>query len=151
MRCDSRLSVALHVLLHMGEANGPVTSESLGPRMALNPVVLRRTLGGLRDAGIVRAVKGHGGGWSLARPLEEVTLADVYAALGSPSLFGIGHHDERPGCLVEQAVNRALGNALDEAEARLLAQLRGISLADLAADVRREGWHLHHAKGHNHA
>jgi Rrf2 family protein len=140
MRRDSRLSVALHVLVHMNELDALVSSETLGPMLGINPVVLRRTMAGLRDAGIVRSEKGHGGGWSLARRLEDVTLADVYEALGTPAPFGIGPRVESPGCSVEQAVNRALEKALDEAEALLRARLRSISLAELAADVRNRGW-----------
>ena len=147
MRRDSRLSVALHVLLHLGEMGEAVTSETLGPMLDINPVVLRRTMAGLRDAGIVRSAKGHGGGWSLSRKLESITLGQVYAALGTPALFSIGHRVESPGCLVEQAVNRALGKALDDAEALILAQLRSISLADIAGDVRRKGFHSHFKKG----
>jgi len=60
----------------------------------------------------------------------------VYDALGTPTLFAIGHRVESPGCLVEQAVNRTLGKALDQAEALFLAQLRSTSVADLATDVR---------------
>lgn len=146
MRRDSRLSVALHVLLHMQELGEVVSSESLGPKMEINPVVLRRTMAGLRDAGIVRSEKGHGGGWRLARPLTAVTLAEVYEALGTPALFSIGHREESPGCLVEQAVNRSLGKALAEAEALLLSRLRSISVADIAADVQDRGWSHAHGK-----
>ena len=67
------------MLLHLSEAREPVTSEFLAPRMKTNPVVFRRTLAGLRDAGIVRSEKGHGGGWSLARGLDAITLAEVLA------------------------------------------------------------------------
>lgn len=147
MRRDSRLSVALHVLVHMSALEEAVSSEALGGMLEINPVVLRRTLAGLRDAGIVRAEKGHGGGWSLGRPLDSVTLGDVYDALGTPALFGIGHRLESPGCLVEQAVNRVLGKALDEAEALLVSRLRACSLAALAADVRGHGWP--HGKAHS--
>ena len=129
--------MALHALLHMNEMGRVVTSETLASMVMTNPVVVRRTMAGLRDAGIVLSEKGHGGGWSLARRLESVTLGDVYDALGTPTLFGIGHRTESPGCLVEQAVNRALGKALSEAESLLLKQLRSISVAHLAADVRR--------------
>ena len=139
MKRDSRLSVALHVLLHMEELGETISSETLGPKLDIHPVVLRRTLAGLREAGIVRSEKGHGGGWSLAHALSDVSLGDVYDALGTPAVFNIGPREESPGCLVEQAVNRALGRALEEAEARLRAQLRSISLADIAADVRRKG------------
>jgi Rrf2 family protein len=139
MRRDSRLSVALHVLLHMHEREGPVASELIAEQMGMNPVVFRRTMAGLRDAGIVRAEKGHGGGWALARPLAAVTLGDVYEALGTPTLFGLGPRVESPGCLVEQAVNRAVVGALEDAKALWLERMHGISLADLAKDVRRKG------------
>jgi DNA-binding IscR family transcriptional regulator len=120
----------------MDEMGVAVTSETLGPMMDMNPVVLRRTMAGLRDAGIVRSEKGHGGGWSLARSLDAITLADVYDALGAPTLFSIGPRDEQPRCLVEQSVNRAVGEALEEAEAILFARLRSLSVADLLADAR---------------
>jgi DNA-binding IscR family transcriptional regulator len=136
MKRDTRLSVALHVLLHMDEMGESVTSETLGPALRINPVVVRRTMGGLRDAGIVRSVKGHGGGWSLARSLADVTLADVYDALGmSLPLFGIGYRDDEPRCPLEQVVNQTIGKTLDDAEALVMSQLRGISLATLARDV----------------
>jgi DNA-binding IscR family transcriptional regulator len=137
MRRDSRISVALHVLLHMHEGEGPVTSETLGPKMDLNPVVLRRTLAGLRDAKIVRSEKGHGGGWSLARPLDDVTVADVYDALGRPALFGVGPRAASPGCLVEQVVDRCIDEALGEAEAIVLARLRRLRVADLVDEFRQ--------------
>jgi len=135
MKRDSRLSVALHVLLHMEDLGEVVTSETLGPMMQMNPVVVRRTIAGLREAGIVRSEKGHGGGWSLARPLAEVTLADVYTALGLSAPFSIGPRDAAPRCLLERAANRALTGALDEAEALLMARLAAISVADLTADL----------------
>jgi Rrf2 family protein len=128
--------MALHVLLHMSERREATTSESLAPMMKTNPVVLRRTLAGLRDAGMVRSEKGHGGGWSLSRKLEEMTLADVYHALGKTTLFGIGHREPKPRCLLEQAVNRAVSATLAEAEALVLARFQSISVADVLADAR---------------
>src|SRR5262245_41218120 len=132
MRRDSRLSVALHVLLHLADEDSAVTSESLAKAMEMNPVVFRRTMGGLRKAGIVHSEKGHGGGFALSRPLSEISLGDVYAALGTPELFSIGPRMESPGCLVEQAVNRALGATLAEAEALVISRLGSITLASLA-------------------
>jgi Rrf2 family protein len=134
MRQDSRLSGVLHVLLHMAEHDGPVTSEVLAKAMGTNPVVIRRIMAGLRDGGYVRSEKGHGGGWELARDLSTITLRDVYDALDRPSLFAIGHRSEAPGCLVEQAVNAALDTALQEAEAVLLSRLGEVTLARLSAD-----------------
>ncbi|MGK6324693.1 Rrf2 family transcriptional regulator [Sphingomonas sp. DT-51] len=134
MRRDSKLSGVLHVLLHMAEVEGPVTSERMAKAMQTNPVVIRRIMAGLRDAGFVRSEKGHGGGWTIARELALITLRDVYAALGSPELFALGNRTEAPGCLVEQAVNAALDGAFRDAEALLLDRFGAVTLAELGAD-----------------
>jgi DNA-binding IscR family transcriptional regulator len=135
MKRDSRLSGVLHVLLHLAEQRGPVTSELLAKAMDTNPVVVRRIMAGLRDQGYVRSEKGHGGGWRLACDLSKVTMRDSYAALGSPGLLAMSHRAETPGCLVEQAVNAALNQAFRDAEALLLARLGQVTLAMLSADL----------------
>ncbi|SDT40862.1 Rrf2 family transcriptional regulator [Bradyrhizobium canariense] len=135
MRRDSRLSGVLHVLLHMAEHSGPVTSEVLAKAIDTNPVVVRRIMAGLRDQGYVRSEKGHGGGWTLACDLSKVTMRDIYTALGSPALLAMSNRAETPGCLVEQAVNAALNQAFEDAEALLLARLGQVTLAMLSADL----------------
>lgn len=137
VRRDSRLSGMLHVLLHMAQHEGPLTSEQLALAMDTNPVVVRRVMAGLREHGYVRSEKGHGGGWMLACDLSKVTLRDIYDALGAPSLLAIGNRTEAPGCLVEAAVNAALDKSFRDAEARLLARLGEVTLAALSKDVRR--------------
>ena len=134
MRRNSQLSDVLHVLLHMAEQGGSVTSEVLARAMNTNPVVVRRVMSGLRHRGYVRSEKGHGGGWTLARDLSTVTLRDVYDALGRPSLLAIGNRTASPRCLVEQAVNAALGDAYRDAEALLLARFGDVTLEVLRAD-----------------
>jgi Rrf2 family protein len=137
MKRDSRLSGVLHVLLHMAERDAPVTSEILAKAMDTNPVVIRRIMSGLRDQGYVRSEKGHGGGWTIARDLADITLRDIYQALGEPALLAIGNRTEAPGCLVEQAVNAALTRAFDDAEALLLSRLGDVTLAKLSADFHK--------------
>lgn len=135
MKRDSRLSVALHVLLHMAQQDDqPVTSEQMAAWAMTNPVVIRRTFAGLREAGIVVSTKGHGGGWRLGRPLAEISLGQIQDALDEPILALPPAH-ESPGCAVEQAVNRQLDEAVLEARQVLARKLATISLADLAADV----------------
>jgi DNA-binding IscR family transcriptional regulator len=147
MKRDSRLSGVLHCLLHMAELGRPATSEWLARAMRTNPVVIRRLMAGLRDAGFVASAKGHGGGWVLSCPLEHITLRDVHEAVGAPGLLAVGHREESPGCLVEQAVNAALEQAYREAEAVVLDRLGTVTLAALSRDFHRRfaesGRHLH--------
>src|SRR3546814_4470864 len=134
MKRDSRLSGVLHVLLHMAEHRAPMTSEQLAKAMQTHPVVNRRILGGLRDAGFVHSEKGHGGGWTIAKELSAITMRDVYDAIGRPGLMAMGNRTEAPGCLVEQAVNAALDTSFQGAEALLLARFGEVTLAALAVD-----------------
>lgn len=152
MKQNSQLSDVLHVLLHMAEAEGPSTSESLAAAMSTNPVVLRRLMGGLRDAGFVSSAKGHGGGWVICCPLERITLRDIHEALGAPALLALGHRQDNPQCLVEQAVNHALDDAFQQAEALLRQRLGAVTLAALSKDFHRRmvaGGHQRPGHGHH--
>jgi DNA-binding IscR family transcriptional regulator len=134
---DDKLSCVLHMLLHMAESQAPLTSETLARAMNTNPVVVRRLMAGLRKAGFVASAKGYGGGWVLGCPLSAMTLGDVHAALGAPPFVAAGLRDEQSSCLVEQAVNTALGTAYAEAEALLVSRLHGVKLSVLAEDFQQ--------------
>lgn len=134
MRQDTRLSRVLHVLIHMEKHEKPATSDAIAAMLQTNPVVVRRTMAGLRDAGYVTSEKGHGGGWVLARPLAEITLLDIHKALGNPDMFSIGLSGDNPACVIEQSVNVALADAMTEARALLLDRFGKITLADLARE-----------------
>lgn len=144
MKHDSRLSSVLHALLHMAEHDGPMTSEVLGQCLGTNPVVVRRTMGLLREAGLVTSDRGHAGGWRISADLSTVTLRQLHEALGEPAVFALGNRHERPQCLVEQSVNAALDGAFAEAEALLLARFSEITLATLADDFvrRHKAWRV---------
>ena len=140
MSASTRFSVALHVLVHLAHAPEPQTSEALAACVGTNPVVVRRTLAGLREAGLVTSARGVGGGWALARGAAAITLRDVYAALGERLLRGIDVAGPGApgggGCRIQRAVAGTLDEFLDDAEALLAARLGRITLAELAARVR---------------
>lgn len=137
MPYDSRFSRMLHLLIHLGRHDGPIPSGLLARMLSTNPVVVRRMMAGLREAGLVASGRGQGGGWTLARDLSEITLLDVHTALGSPAIFAITIAEDDPRCLVEQAVNAKLSDTLAEVEALLLSRFGAVSLADIAGDFDR--------------
>ncbi|MER2534154.1 MAG: Rrf2 family transcriptional regulator [Rhizobiaceae bacterium] len=137
MKRDSRLSSVLHAMLHMAERDEPMTSEVLAQCMDTHPVVVRRTMGLLREAGLVASERGHSGGWRISADLSKISLRHLHEALGEPAIFAIGNRNETPDCLVEQSVNAALDGAFAEAEALLLARFGQVMLGDLAADFSR--------------
>lgn len=137
MRNDTRLSRMLHVLIHMVRHDQPATSDTIAQMLGTNPVVVRRTMALLKEEGYVRSEKGHRGGWTLAKPLAQMTLLDIHRALGSSSIFAVGLSTDHPECLVEQAVNAALTEAFDAAQALLIERLGSVTLEHLANDFEQ--------------
>lgn len=142
MKQNSQLSDVLHILLHLAQADGPITSEVLSAAIQTHPVALRRLMGGLREAGFVLSEKGHGGGWVMGASMDTITLRDVHSALGAPALVSLGFREDHPHCLVAQVVNDSLRTSMAQAEALLLERLGDITLAALAEEFSQRLSHL---------
>ncbi len=150
MKRSSRLSLALHALVHLHKQPGEaITSTTLAQCLMTNPVVVRRVLGELREAGIVAASKGHDGGWRLLRPAAEISLRQVYAAMGENLLI---RTESDPGdieCGIVRSVNTVMGDFLADAEALLAARLERVSLDDIARQAQPNPLHPHHGAIHH--
>jgi len=136
MKNDNRLWRTLHVLIHMSHTQAPMTSQAIGEMLNTHAVVVRRTMAGLRDKRYVQSEKGHGGGWRLSCTLDQITLLDVYQALGSPPIFALGAAADGHNCLVEKAVNQAMAEALEQARQLLLDRLGKMTLAQIEQDYQ---------------
>ena len=131
MKRNSRLSLALHTLSHMaGQPKRVRTSAEIADHSGTNPVVVRRVLGRLREAGLLKSEKGHAGGWRLARAPESITLADVYLALDE-SLVAPTNDDDAPKCSVEYAMHRRLSSVMKEIEQSLVERLSQTTISEI--------------------
>lgn len=132
MKRNSRLSLALHTLSHMAGDPGRIrTSGDIADHAGTNPVVVRRVLGKLREAGLLTSEKGHWGGWKLARSPDSVSLADVYLALDERLVSGGDQHDEASHCSVETGLQKLVADVLDEIEESLIKRLSETSITDV--------------------
>ncbi len=134
MKPNNQFSDALHIVAHLVGQPGPRTSEQLATCLPTHPVVIRRLLAQLNKGGIVQTVRGHGGGSQLARDPAQISLLDVYHALGSPTLLHTGVREGGRGCPVMQVVNDALDDSYRQAQALLETRLQATTLATLGAD-----------------
>lgn len=132
MKRNSRLSLALHTLSHMaGDPARVRTSADIAEHAGTNPVVVRRVLGKLREAGLLSSEKGHAGGWKLARPAQNISLADVYLALDERLVSGSAENDEASACRVETELQRRVADVLSDIEDSLVSRLRETSITDV--------------------
>ena len=141
MKRSSRLSIALHALVHLhAQPDRSLTSAALAQCLQTNAVVVRRILGELREAGVVDSAKGPNGGWSLSRPAEEITLRQVYEAMGERLLVRTESDPVDVGCAIVRSVDRVMKDFLDDAEALLAARLARTRLSDIAGDAMAKGF-----------
>ena len=139
MSANSRLTVALHALVWVGLyqrlRNDVATSEQIAVSANTNPVVIRRLLGELREAGLVQSQRGTGAGWMPARDLAEITLLDVYDALEPGPLFGMHRVEPNQECVVGAGIQPALTTAYDRVDQALRAELAATTVADVLRDT----------------
>jgi len=90
MGTSSRFAVAVHTLAYIAirsSASLAITSEMIAKSVNTHPVVIRRILGTLRAAHLVRSQPGNGGGWTLAKKASAISLCEIYGAVELEPLF----------------------------------------------------------------
>ncbi|MEN3304537.1 MAG: hypothetical protein V7603_739 [Micromonosporaceae bacterium] len=101
MRLSARVDYALRAVVELASAtegaSRPVTAEQLADRQGIPPKFLESILLQLRRGGVVNAQRGPEGGYWLARPADEISLADVIRVIDGPLANVRGHRPEALG------------------------------------------------------
>lgn len=127
--------MAIHALTMLGRWDRSLTSAEIAESLASNPVLVRRILGNLRDAGLVWSTEGRGGGWSLARPARQITLYDAHAAVEEGPILARHPHPPSEACEVGRHMITLLETEFREAEQAMQERLRRTTIADLVHQV----------------
>ena len=135
MAANSRMTIAVHALawLALAQRQGYdlLTSDQVAASVNTNPVIIRRSLGDLRRAGLVHVRHGAGAGWGLARAPEQITLLDVHDAVGQEQPFGLHHGEPNLQCPVGRGIRPALDQVYGEIEQTIRRELALVSVADV--------------------
>lgn len=140
MPTSSRFAVAVHALVSIEVMGGkPVRSEDIAHSANTGPVVIRRLLSQLSDAGITTSQMGVGGGALLAKPSEKIRLLDVYQAVEDTELFTLHREAPLEGCAVGGNIHEAIRPTLERARFAFENELSKVTIADIANEVARLG------------
>ena len=138
---NSRMTIAVHVLTWMALArrrgHEELTSDQVAASVNTNPVIIRRSLGDLRRAGLVDVRHGPGAGWRLGRVPGEITLLEVYDAVGQEPPFAMHHSEPNLNCPVGRGIRPALSQVYGEIEQAMRHELARTSLEDVLRDTLR--------------
>ena len=125
----SRFAVTAMIDVALREDRGPVSLAAIGERHQISLSYLEQLFSKLRHAGLVESTRGPGGGYSLGRGADQISMADIVSAVDAPSAEEVAGEQE-------SWMNSELWSSLNN---QMLAHLQSISLRQLVAEQRAKG------------
>jgi Rrf2 family protein len=85
MRISAKVDYAVRAAIELAKAGDQLTkADAIAREQEIPPKFLENILGDLRQGGLVRSQRGAEGGYRLARPAEEITVADIIRVVEGP-------------------------------------------------------------------
>ncbi len=134
MQISSRFTIALHIFtcVDFFKDERKVTSDFLSGSINTNPVIIRKILSQLKNAGLITVARGTGG-IELTKDLSEITFYDVYEAIGAVENGDLFHFHESPNpeCPVGRNIHALLDSKLKTIQSALEDELKRYTILDL--------------------
>ncbi len=125
----SRFAVTAMIDVALREDRGPVSLAAISERHQISLSYLEQLFSKLRQAALVESTRGPGGGYSLGRAAEQISMADIMSAVDAPT-------DEEAAGEQDSWVSSDLWSSVNN---QMLAHLQSISLRQLVAEQRAKG------------
>ena len=141
MQIGSKFTIGVHIItaIEYFKDKDRVNSDFLAGSIGVNPVIVRTVISQLREAGIVQTQRGSSGA-ELAKRLDQITLYDIYKAVGSvdegEGLFHF-HEQPNPECPVGRNIHKVLDRHLSDAQKAMEEKLKAITLADIEQSTKQ--------------
>lgn len=139
MQISSRFTIAIHMLLAIDTFKDEykVTSDFLASSTNVNPVIIRNILGQLRKYDLIETQRGSGG-TVIKKPLNEITLLDVYNAVDSVNNDSLFHFHENPNlnCPVGKNIHNVLDQKLQDIQKAMEEEMKKTTIADIKNNLQ---------------
>ncbi|MFZ5557137.1 MAG: Fe-S cluster assembly transcriptional regulator IscR [Pseudomonadota bacterium] len=124
-----RFAVTAMLDLALRDGQGPITLAGISQRQKISLSYLEQLFGKLRRHGLVESVRGPGGGYTLAKPMKDVTVAEIIDAVDEP--IDATQCGGKENCLDDQrCMTHDLWASLNE---KINEHLSSVTLAHLVA------------------
>ena len=139
MQISSRFTIALHIFTCVDTFKNDykITSDFLAGSINTNPVIIRKILTQLKNAGLITVARGTGG-ISPTRPLKEISFYDVYQAIEpveNGDLFNF-HSSPNPQCPVGKNIHALLDDKLKTIQLAMENEMKKYTLDDLRIEMQ---------------
>lgn len=140
LQISSRFTLAIHIFACIDTFGDEykVTSDFLAGSTNVNPVIIRKILGQLKGADLIKVARGTGG-TTVAKPLDEITFLDIYNAVECVENGELFHFHENPStnCPVGRNIHHILDDKLTRVQNAMEKELASITLADIKTDTEK--------------
>lgn len=139
MQISSRFTIAVHIFACIDTFGNDqkITSDFLSTSINVNPVIIRKILSSLKKSHLLNVQRGTGG-TTIAKPLDQITLFDIYQSVECVENGELFHFHENPNnnCLVGKNIHNILDNKLMRVQKAMEDELSSITLKDVIEDTR---------------
>lgn len=128
---NTRFATAIHIMTLL--AKDPqewLTSDWLAGSININPVIIRKEIGVLKEAGLIFSRQGKIGGSKIAKKADEISISEIYSAVKNSDVLGKKNLNPNPACPVGKEINNKLNNLFTETDQLVINFLGGKSLQD---------------------
>ena len=139
MQISSRFTIAIHIFacIDTFKDNYKITSDFLASSVNVNPVIIRKIVLQLRNAGLVETQRGSGG-VTIAKALKDINFLDIYNDVECIEKGKLFHFHENPNCQcpVGRNIHNILDSKLEQVQNALENELKQITLAEIIKETQ---------------
>lgn len=122
---NTRFATAIHIMTLLAKSGEEwLTSDWIAGSININPVIVRKELGILRDSNLVVSRQGKVGGSKIATNPENIKISDIFRAVKNSEVLGKKNQNPNPVCPIGRDINENLKNLFKETD-QLVADFLG--------------------------
>jgi Rrf2 family protein len=130
---NTRFATAIHIMTLLAKAPHEwLSSEWVSGSINVNPVIVRKEISVLREAGLIVSKQGKEGGSQLSKNAESITISEIYSAVKNTEVLGKKNQNPNPACSVGKEINNHLNNLFIETDKLVLNFLGNKSLQEFS-------------------
>lgn len=130
---NTRFATAVHIMTLLAKSPQEwLTSEWIAGSINVNPVIVRKEISVLRDAGLMISRQGKDGGCQLAKSAGMITISEIYKAVKNTEVLGKKNQNPNPACSVGKEINVHLNTLFEETDQLVVNFLGDKSLQEFA-------------------
>ncbi|MBS7563440.1 Rrf2 family transcriptional regulator [Mucilaginibacter sp. Bleaf8] len=115
---NGRFQIAVHIMTLLTVSEGEqLSSDYIAGSINANAALIRKELSNLRKHNLVSSKEGKAGGYTLAKPAQQITMAQIYQAVKQDSILGEARNAPNPACAVGKNINKhmaAINTGIDD-------------------------------------